>query len=379
MDTPVMEGVEHGRSIPPLFYSDKPFTIDTLEACLEYRCTMLLSDLDYSYPPELIALKPSTESRVMLSKNGQVSEISKAQTLELMVPGDLLVINNTKVIPARVFAKNELEILFIRAKEPNIWEVLFPARETKIGDAIDLPGDLKIELIQKGLPQKVKLSREIDATYFEQHGELALPPYIQQQRASRHNQAEDSQWYQTAWASQIGSTAAPTASLHFRNEDLAQLRAKGVEVCELTLHVGPGTFLPVKVEKLNEHQMHEEWVSIPEETLKKIRLTKARGQKVWALGTTVTRALESWSNSLLQENASEKGLGVSGMSRLFIYPPYEFKVVDALLTNFHQPRSTLIALVGAFAGLDQVKAAYQWAIERRFRLFSYGDLSVWIK
>ena len=330
---------------------------------------MLLSDLDYSYPAELIALKPSTPSRVMLSQNGELSEINKAQTLKLMAPGDLLVVNNTKVIPARVFSRNEIEVLFIRSHGTNIWEVLFPAREFKIGDSIQMPGGLDIELIEKGLPQKVKLNREIDHSYFEQFGELALPPYIQQQRSSRHNQAEDASWYQTAWASQMGSTAAPTASLHFDLKDLEHLKARGVKVCELTLHVGPGTFLPVKTEKLVDHKMHEEWIHIPEETILKIQEAKSKGHKVWALGTTVTRALESWAT----------GMGSSGMSNLFIYPPYEYKVVDRLLTNFHQPRSTLIALVGAFAGLDHVKAAYQWAIERRFRLFSYGDLSVWIK
>lgn len=311
----------------------------------------------------------------MLSRAGSLRELVKSELLEMIATRDLLVVNNTKVIPARVFSENNLEILFIRELESSLWQVLFPAREHKIGAKFALPEGLELTLMEKGLPQVVGLSRPIDSEYFEKHGELALPPYIQEARGERHNVKEDALWYQTAWAKHFGSTAAPTASLHFTEEDLAHLRARDVAVAELTLHVGPGTFLPVRTEDLSSHVMHEEAVHIPASTLREWEACKSRGGRVWALGTTVTRALESWQNGLLDTNSE----GASGFSRLFIYPPYQYKAVDVLLTNFHQPRSTLLALVAAFAGLEPVKRAYAWAMERKFRLFSYGDLSVWMK
>lgn len=338
---------------------------------------MQITDLDFNYPPELVAIVPSRPTRVAFYSCGATTELTIPDLLQQFRAGDLLVINESKVIPARIFTDNEIEVLFLRRlKDSDLqWEVLFPAREFKVNDQLNLPGGLHGNLKQKGLPQILELSQQIDEQYFIRHGEVALPPYIQEARGERHNRISDAEFYQTTWAKNPGSVAAPTASLHFTSEHLDTLKAKGVSVATLTLHVGAGTFLPIRASNLNDHQMHKEWVEIPAPTLDMIRRTRAHGGKVWALGTTVTRALEAWANQQLQESAN----GVFGETDIFIKPPYQFQVVDALLTNFHQPRSTLLSLVAAFAGLDQVKSVYAWAVDRQFKLFSYGDLSAWIK
>lgn len=335
---------------------------------------MKLSDLDFSFPEELIATEPHRPSRVMLVKGGTPSEISLKELVELFVPGDVLVINNTKVLKRRVFA-GDLEILFLKNKEACQWEVLFPSKKYKLGAQIELPLGLKMTLIQKGRPQVVELSREVDEEYFQQVAELPLPPYIQKARSERHTVQADESWYQTAWAQKPGSFAAPTASLHFSESHLHLLKQKGVSLVEVTLHVGLGTFLPVTAEDLNDHDMHEEYVEIPATTWKVIAEAKARGSRVWSLGTTTTRSLESAAHGLLVETPE----GYSGFTRLLIQPGFTFKVVDRLLTNFHQPQSTLLALVSGFSSLEAVKACYQWAIERKFRLFSYGDLTCWME
>lgn len=338
---------------------------------------MQVADLDYSYPPELVAVEPARPSRVAFVRGGSLPrELDMNGLLEEFLPGDLLVINESKVIPARVFSREEVEILFLNETAPGEWQVLFPARDFKTGAELTLPGGVTATLTQKGLPQSVRLSEAVGSEYFQAHGEVALPPYIQEARGQRHNRPEDAQWYQTAWARQPGSVAAPTASLHFREEHLQRLRDKGVEIATVTLHVGAGTFLPIRTENLLEHTMHAERVEISRATLDKVKATKQSGARVWALGTTVTRALEAWARSDLRETADG---GAEGETRLFITPGFEFRIVDALLTNFHQPRSTLLSLVAAFAGLENVKRAYAWAVEKRFRLFSYGDLSAWTR
>ncbi len=288
--------------------------------------------------------------------------------IEYFKPGDLLVINESKVIPARIFALDETEVLFLRAQGADEWQVLFPARDFKIGEVLALPGGVKATLIQKGLPQVLRVHEALSADYFSVHGEMALPPYIQEARGERRNRALDAAYYQAAWAKNPGSVAAPTASLHFQKEHLRALESRGVQIARLTLHVGAGTFLPIKSETLEGHVMHGEIVDIPLETQNAIRNCKGR---VWALGTTVTRALEAWAIGDLPEGRGE--------TKLFIKPGFEFKIVRGLLTNFHQPKSTLLALVGAFAGLERVKSVYDWAVDRRFRLFSYGDLSAWLR
>ncbi len=338
---------------------------------------MKTSELDYLFRQELIATEPSKRVRVaFVDKEGLPVEMNLKGVLGLLKAGDLLVINETKVIPARVFSADEIEVLFLKAIDAEHWEVLFPARDFAVGAQLQMPHGLTITLTEKGLPQKVKLSKPIDYNYFTEAGEVALPPYIQAARGERHNRAQDVTWYQTEWAANPGSVAAPTASLHFHKSDLSQLRRQKVKIATLTLHVGAGTFLPVKSEDLSAHVMHEEWAEIPAETMNRVRETKIKGGRVWALGTTVLRTLESQAHGLLKEQPDGS---YKGWTKLFIYPPFEFKTVDGLLTNFHQPKSTLFALVSAFAGLERTRSAYAWAVEKGFRLFSFGDLSAWIK
>jgi S-adenosylmethionine:tRNA ribosyltransferase-isomerase len=332
-----------------------------------------LSDLRYEYPESLVATLPQKDFRILSKAPDRApEEWSRNRLLESFQPGDLLIINDTKVEKRRVFS-GEIEIVFIEELAANRWSVLFPAKKMKLGGVLPLPGGIEARLVEKGLPQVLETSQAVTAAYFEAHGEPALPPYIQKARGRRHAEHEDARWYQTDWAREAGSVAAPTASLHFTSEDFHRLRRRGVHVEALTLHVGLGTFLPVKTEDLRDHRMHSEKVAIPKPLIKKIQEAQAKGAKISALGTTVCRSLESWALGLLNEGEND----LSGETRLFIMPGFEFRVVDRLLTNFHQPESTLLALVAGFAGLDEVKAAYDWAVERKFRLFSYGDLSVW--
>ncbi len=337
---------------------------------------MKLSDLRFDYPEELVATQPSRPSRVLWVENKQPVEITLRELITRIPAGDVLVVNNTKVLKRRVFA-DTAEILFLgKLNQPGeFWEVLFPSKKLKVGDEIELPLGVKMKLHLKGRPQVVEISKPLDESYFEKVAELPLPPYIQKARGERHTVKADESWYQTAWAKTPGSFAAPTASLHFSKENIEEIQAAGVHVCEITLHVGLGTFLPVTAEDLEDHDMHEEWVEIPNSTWAKIQEVKARGGRVWSLGTTATRALESAGQGMLK--SSEAGL--QGLTKLLIQPGYHWTVVDRLLTNFHQPESTLLALVAGFSDLNTVKAAYDYAISKRFRLFSYGDLSVWIK
>lgn len=338
---------------------------------------MKITDLQFEYPEKLVATSPQYPSRVMWvdPAREEPQEISFADFLKAIPAGDLLIINNTKVLKRRVFAA-DLEILFLKERLDNEWEVLFPSRKFKVGDEVELPEGVTLTLLEKGRPQRVKLDRKIDENYFQRVGELPLPPYIQKARERRHTVKDDESWYQTSWATQPGSFAAPTASLHFGPEDLQELRERGVHIAQLTLHVGLGTFLPVTAEDLNDHDMHEEYVEVPEGTWMQIKVARDQGKCIWALGTTAARSLESAALGMLTPQADGSQ---SGFTKLLIQPGYRFKAVDRLITNFHQPESTLLALVAAFAGLEKTKACYQWAIERNFRLFSYGDLSCWMK
>lgn len=338
---------------------------------------MKITDLDYSYPEELIATSPVRPSRVMWvpkNESEMPSEISIQELLSRFEKGDALVVNNTRVLKRRVFS-GDVEILFLKQLNATDWEVLFPSKKFKIGQALPLPLDIEMTLVQKGRPQVVRLSQEVNEDYFQKVAELPLPPYIQKARDQRHTVEADESWYQTAWNKTPGSFAAPTASLHFTADDIQSLCDRGVQVLEVTLHVGLGTFLPVTAEDLNDHDMHEEYVEVSGLTWQAIQKTHQAGKLVWSLGTTTTRSLESVAAGLLKGSESE---GFQGFSKLLIQPGFEFKVVDRLLTNFHQPESTLLALVSGFSSLARVKACYQWAIERKFRLFSYGDLSAWV-
>ncbi len=349
------------------------------------------SDLMFDYPEELVAVRPQKPPRVLWKQKDKApQEIAFSDIAQVFREGDLLVINKTQVLPRRLFV-GEFDILFLNALDSHTWEVLFPAKKFHVGSQWNLPDGVILTLKQKGRPQVVQTNVELTEEYFAQHGSFALPPYIQQARGERKPLAEDKQWYQTSWAEVPGSLAAPTASLHFSKEDLKALQNK-IQIAEVILHVGLGTFLPITAEDLNEHEMHSEFVEIPKHTLMLIEETKARGGRVWALGTTALRALESYPRGHLQKLTTERDAtekvsiavestkdSVHGFTNLFLKPGDEFLVCDGLLTNFHQPGSTLICLVSAMAGYKEVMSAYEWAIENKFRLFSYGDLSIWEK
>lgn len=336
---------------------------------------MKKADLQFDYPESLIAKVPQRPSRLCYGGGETPSELSWDQFLSLFKPNDVLVLNDTKVLKRRVFTATGLEILFLGSEDRQHWQVLFPSKRFKIGDSIELPNGRCMSLLEKGRPQKVRIDEPLSEAYFDQFGELPLPPYIQKVRDDRHAQGSDAQWYQTAWNAKPGSFAAPTASLHFTTEHLQSLRERGVRIVYLTLHVGLGTFLPVEVDDLQNHPMHKEEVEIPLATLEAIEAARAVGGRVWAMGTTVTRALESYGAGKLAATSES----YCGSTDLLILPGFEFKMIDGLLTNFHQPESTLLALVMAFAGVEHVKKVYQWAIEHKFRLFSYGDLSIWTR
>ena len=347
---------------------------------------MQLSDLDYPYPDELVALKPRRPSRVMWVEAGatrdkkgpiEPKELQWQQFLEQFTANDLIVMNDTKVLPSLIVTPDNTEVHMIQKlnDEGTQWEVLFPARDYKINEQFALTSQHTVTLKQKGLPQIIEFAESWTEKDFFTHGKPALPPYILKLRQEDRYQPEDEKWYQSVWAEKLGSVAAPTASLHFSATDLEQIKKQGASIEYLTLHVGMGTFLPVKTENLDQHIMHKEWVSIPNKTIQKIKEIKQQGGKVWALGTTVTRSLEAFAQNHLKEQNGDH----IGATNLLIKPSYQFQIVDHLMTNFHQPKTTLIALVAAFAGLDKTKAAYQWAIKNKFQLFSYGDLSVWTK
>lgn len=332
------------------------------------------SDLQFVFPEELIATEPRRPSRVLWNDHAGPKEISFAECLEQFQSGDVLVINDTRVLPMRVFSEQGLEVLFIERLSDKLWKVLFPASRLKGEAALRLPGGIHAVLEKRGLPQVVSLNEDISQDYFLTHGEPALPPYIQKARGERHARSEDMMWYQTAWAQHSGSQAAPTASLHFSRKHLSDLKRRGVQIVPVTLHVGLGTFMPIRHDNLDQHEMHFEWAHIPETSLEALEQSKREGRRIWGLGTTVVRTLESYGQGLLKPVND----GVAGKTNLFIRPPYDFTWVDILMTNFHQPETTLLALVMAFAGRDQVKTSYHYAIENKFKLFSYGDLSVWI-
>ncbi len=338
---------------------------------------MKTRELDFSYPQDLIATSPQKVSRVMwvdLLKKKPPEETTLTQLTSRMNAEDIFIINETRVLKARVSTQSGLEILFVKDLGDGRWDVLCPARKWSARGEV-LPCGTAITLEKSGLPQVVSTKAPLGFSYFEKYGDLPLPPYIQQKRGERQSRERDIADYQTAWAKVAGSLAAPTASFHFKAFDIERIKARGVEVAPLCLHVGLGTFLPVHSEDLDHHKMHAEAVHIPLSTIQKILQAQENGGRVWALGTTAARSLEAWANGLLPKTAE----GFVGETDIFIKPGYEFKAVDVLLTNFHQPQSTLLALVSAFAGLETVLTCYQWAIEREFRLFSYGDLSVWTK
>ncbi len=336
---------------------------------------MNVKDFYYDLPQELIAQDPledrsSSRLLVLHKETGELEHKIFRQITEYLNPDDCLVINNTKVIPARLYGEKEgtqakIEILLLKRKENDIWETLVkPGKKAKPGTRISFGGGLLIgevlEVVEDG-NRLIQFHYEgIFEEILDQLGQMPLPPYIT-------HQLEDKNRYQTVYAKYDGSAAAPTAGLHFTPELLNEIRAMGVRIAEVTLHVGLGTFRPVKVENVQEHHMHSEFYQIDEEAANIINETKQRGGRVICVGTTSCRTIES--------AAAEDGTihPCSGWTEIFIYPGYRFKVLDCLITNFHLPESTLVMLVSALAGREQILHAYEEAVKERYRFFSFGD------
>ena len=336
---------------------------------------MNTSDFYFDLPEELIAqvpLKDRTASKLMVldRETGHIEHRHFYDMIQYLNPGDCLVLNDTRVIPARLFGAREgsggkVEFLLLTRKSEKDWEVLVkPGKKARIGDRIVfgngiLTATIK-EIIEDGKRIVTFEYEGIFEEVLDQLGEMPLPPYI-------HEKLEDRERYQTVYSKHEGSAAAPTAGLHFTKELLEEIQAKGIRIAYVTLHVGLGTFRPVKVENVLEHEMHSEFYMIDEENAKIINETKKNGGKIISVGTTSTRTLES--------NADEKGFVTagSGWTNIFIYPGYKFKCVDKLFTNFHLPESTLIMLVSALAGKENVLHAYNEAVKEKYRFFSFGD------
>ena len=336
---------------------------------------MKLKEFDYNLPEELIAQDPledrSASRLLLLDKNtGETQHKTFKNILDYLNPGDCLVINDTKVIPARLIGEKEgtgakVEVLLLKRKEDSIWEALVhPGKKLKIGAKIVFGGGILrgqvLDIVEEG-NRLIKFTYEgIFEEILDKLGEMPLPPYITHQLKNKER-------YQTVYAKHDGSAAAPTAGLHFTPELLKKIQEKGVEIANVTLHVGLGTFRPVKVENILEHHMHSEFFSIDEEASNKINTTKKNGHKVIAVGTTSCRTLESVGNPDGTVSAGK------GWTEIFIYPGYKFKVVDELITNFHLPESTLLMLISALAGKENVMNAYEIAVKERYRFFSFGD------
>lgn len=336
---------------------------------------MNVKDYDYDLPEELIAQDPledRSSSRLMVldRQTGDVEHRHFTDILEYLHPGDCLVINNTKVIPARLFGVKEdtqakIEVLLLKRKENDIWETLVkPGKKAKPGTKLVFgDGLLTAEVVDVVEEGNRLIQFHYDGIFEEildQLGQMPLPPYIT-------HQLKDKNRYQTVYAKYDGSAAAPTAGLHFTKELLQKVKDMGVDIAEVTLHVGLGTFRPVKVENVLDHHMHSEFYMVSQEAADKINRAKESGHRVIAVGTTSTRTLEAAAdeNGRLQET--------SGWTEIFIYPGYRFKVIDALITNFHLPQSTLVMLVSALAGREHVLHAYEIAVKERYRFFSFGD------
>ena len=336
---------------------------------------MNVSDFNYNLPEELIAqvpLEQRDESRLMIldKQNKKIEHKTFKDILDFLKPGDCLVRNNTKVIPARLYGVKEetgvnVEFLLLKRIEGDIWEcIVKPGRRLKPGTKVIFgDGLLKGEILDYSEDGSRKVKFEYDGIFNEildQIGLMPLPPYIKEKLNKKDR-------YQTVYAKHEGSAAAPTAGLHFTEELLEKIKQKGVKIVNVTLHVGIGTFRPVKVEKIEEHHMHSEHFYIKPEDAEIINETKKNGGRIISVGTTSTRVLESVSD----ENGFVKP--IEGDTSIFIYPGYKFKCVDALITNFHLPESTLIMLVSALAGKEFVLQAYNQAVEEKYRFFSFGD------
>lgn len=334
---------------------------------------MKKSDFYYDLPEQLIAqtpIEPRDSSRLMLfsKQTGNVSHGIFRELIDYLNPGDTLVLNDTRVLPARIFGKREtgalVEFVLLKQKANNVWECIAgPGRKAKVGDKFVYSDKLRgtvIEVLDDG--NRI-VEFESDGEFFavlDEVGQMPLPPYIKKK-------LEDKERYQTVYSKNLGSAAAPTAGLHFTKEMLAKIKEKGVNIAYVTLNVGLGTFRPVKEDEITDHKMHTEHYHIPAETADVINATKQNGGRVICVGTTSCRTLESAATTFgeIKECSDD--------TDIFIYPGYKFKVMDAIITNFHLPESTLIMLVSAFAGYDNTMNAYKTAVDEKYRFFSFGD------
>jgi len=336
---------------------------------------MKTSDFYYDLPQELIAQDPledRSSSRLMMldKKTGQVEHRIFRDIVDYLNPGDCLVVNNTKVIPARLMGVKEdtgahIEVLLLKRKADNVWETLVkPGKKARPGARIDFgDGLLKAEVLEVVDEGNRLIRFEFDGIFEEildKLGQMPLPPYIT-------HQLKDKNRYQTVYAKHEGSAAAPTAGLHFTPELLEKIQEKGIKLAHVTLHVGLGTFRPVKVDDVTQHHMHSEFYMVEEDQARLINETKAAGGRVICVGTTSCRTLESATG---EDGILKAG---SGWTEIFIYPGYRFKIMDALITNFHLPESTLLMLVSAFADEEKIRKAYEEAVRERYRFFSFGD------
>lgn len=336
---------------------------------------MKTSDFYYDLPQELIAqtpIEPRDHSRllVMDKKTGETTDRHFYDILDYLHEGDLLVINNSRVLPARLYGIKEgtgshMELLLLEQKENMVWETLVkPGKKARLGAKFIFGDGLLTGEIIEVKPDGNRLIRfESPKNFFEaleEIGQMPLPPYITEK-------LEDRERYQTVYSKEPGSSAAPTAGLHFTKDLMEKIRSKGVHIAEVTLHVGLGTFRPVKAEEITDHKMHSEHYHIPKETAALINQTKQNGGRVIAVGTTSCRTLESVATFFGEVKECE------GYTDIFIYPGYDFKALDGLITNFHLPESTLIMLVSALAGYDHTMKAYEHAVKEKYRFFSFGD------
>ncbi len=336
---------------------------------------MKTSDFYYDLPKELIAqtpVEPRDSSRLLIlgRNNGEIEHKHFYDIIEYLHEGDLLVVNDSRVLPARIFGIKEetgarVEFLLLKQISGNKWETLCkPGKKAKEGTKFSFgDGLLKATVVEVKDDGNRVVDFECDENFFaalDKIGQMPLPPYITEE-------LKDKERYQTVYSHELGSAAAPTAGLHFTKELMDRIREKGINIASVTLHVGLGTFRPVKVDDVTNHKMHSEHYEVPEETAKLIKQTKENGGRVIAVGTTSCRTLESV--------ATQYGeiIACDGFTDIFIYPGYKFKVLDGLITNFHLPESTLIMLVSAFAGFDNVMNAYKNAVDKKYRFFSFGD------
>jgi S-adenosylmethionine:tRNA ribosyltransferase-isomerase len=328
------------------------------------------SDFEYSLPESSIAQTPAEprDSSRLLVLHRDTNELEHRifrDVADYLKAGDLLVVNQTRVIPARIFARKEtggrVELLLLRRRDDWTWEALVGGKGLRIGKKVKVEDGPEVEILEmlEGSERLIRFSEPIEP-YFSQVGNVPLPPYI-------HEKLDDPERYQTVYAKEPGSAAAPTAGLHFTPRLLDELLVKGVRIAYVTLHVGLDTFAPVNEDDAEEHVIHTEWCELPQETADIVNQTKASGGRVIAVGTTSVRTLESVAN--LQSPVSE----FVGSTSLYILPGYEFKVVDAMITNFHLPKSTLLMLVSAIAGREKILETYNTAIEEGYRFYSFGD------